>query len=194
MQAGLRKLGKIGNISIVGIGSFDPCSEVGDPITKYGNLACTYQFGAHVAVVEVNEETGHVRILDYAAAHDVGRAINRLALEGQIEGGVTQALGWTLWEEMLFRDGKVLNSNFTDYKLPLALDLPPIKVIIVEPGDPMGPYGAKGVGQTCSVPTAPAIANAIFDAVGVRITDLPITPEKILKALRTKKLKKEMGS
>ena len=166
-----------------------PTRKWGIPKTKYGNLACTYQFGAHVAVVKVCEETGHVQILDYVAAHDVGRAINMLTLEGQIEGGVTQAIGFTLWEEMLFQDGKVLNPNFTDFKIPLALDLPPIKVIIVEPGDPMGPFGAKGVGQTCSVPVAPAIANAIFDAVGIRITDLPITPEKILKALREKRLK-----
>lgn len=194
IRAGLIKLGKISHINIIGRGSFDPYSEIGDPVTKYGNFACTYQFGAHAAVVKVCEETGHVRVLDYAAAHDVGRAINRLTLEGQIEGGVTQALGYTLWEEMLFRDGKVLNPNFTDYKIPLALDLPPIKVIIVEPGDPMGPFGAKGIGQTCAVPTAPAIANAIFDAVGVRITDLPITPEKILKGLRAKKMKKEMSS
>jgi len=189
VQGGLLKLGKIGNINILGRGSFDPYSEVGDPKTKYGNLACTYQFGAHVAVVKVCEETGHVQILNYVAAHDVGRAINMLTLEGQIEGGVTQAIGFTLWEEMLFQDGRVLNPNFTDFKLPLALDLPPIKVIVVEPGDPMGPFGAKGVGQTCSVPVAPAIANAIFDAVGIRITDLPITPERILKALREKRLK-----
>jgi len=189
VQAGLLKMGKIGHINILGRGSFDPYSEVGDPKTKYGNLACTYQFGAHVAVVKVCEETGHVQLLDYVAAHDVGRAINMLTLEGQIEGGVTQAIGFTLWEEMLFQDGRVLNPNFMDFKLPLALDLPPIKVIIVEPGDPMGPFGAKGVGQTCSVPGAPAIANAIFDAVGIRITDLPITPEKILKALREKRLK-----
>ncbi len=186
MQAGLMKLGKIGNINILGRGSFDPYSEVGDPKTKYGNFACTYQFGAHAAVVRVCEETGHVEILDYVAAHDVGRAINGLTLEGQIQGGVAQGLGFTLWEELLFQNGKVLNPNFTDFKIPLALDLPPVKVIFVEPGDPMGPYGAKGVGQTCMVPVAPAIANAIFDAVGVRITDLPITQEKILNALREK--------
>lgn len=196
MQAGLIKLGKIGNINILGRGSFDPYSEVGDPKTKYGNFACTYQFGAHVAVVKVCEETGHVQILDYVAAHDVGRAINRLTLEGQIEGGVTQGLGFSLWEEMLFQDGKVVNPNFADFKIPLAVDVPPIKVIIVEPGDPMGPFGAKGIGQTCAVPVAPAIANAIFDAVGVRIRDLPITAEKILKALpgkEAKNSKKEQG-
>ncbi len=187
MQAGLLKLGKFGNINILGRGSFDPDSEVWDPKSKYGNIASTYQFAAHVAVVKVCEETGHIQILDYAAAHDVGRAINMLTLEGQIEGGVTQGIGYALWENYLFKDGKLLNPNFTDFKIPLAPDLPPIKNIIVEPGDPVGPFGAKGVGQTPLVPAAPAIANAIFDAVGVRITDLPITSGKILQALRERK-------
>ena len=109
-----------------------------------------------------------------------------LTLEGQIEGGVAQGIGFALWEDILFQDGKVLNPNFTDFKVPLALDLPHIKTIIVEPYDPIGPFGAKGVGQSCLVPAAPAIANAIFNAVGVRITDLPITSEKILKALSEK--------
>lgn len=187
LQAGLLTSGEIGNINILGRGTFDPDSEVWDPKTKYGNISITYQFGAHVAVVKVCEETGHVKIIDYVAAHDVGQAINMLTLEGQIEGGVAQGIGFALWEELLFQDGKVLNPNLTDFKIPLAVDLPPIKTIIVEPEDPVGPFGAKGVGQSCAVPVAPAIANAIFDAVGVRITELPITAEKILKALREKK-------
>lgn len=189
MHAGLMKIGKIHNINILGRGSFDPCSEVGDPKTKYGNFASTYQFGAHVAVVEVCELTGRVKILSYVAAHDVGRTINKLTLEGNIEGGVAQGLGFTLWEQFLFENGKVLNSNFTDYKVPLAPDTPPLDVILIETVDPMGPFGAKGIGQTCAVPGPAAIANAIFDAVGVRIADLPITQEKILEALKEKREK-----
>ena len=186
IRAGYTKLNKIGDFNILGKGSFDPPAEVGNWDTYLANISGTYQFGAHAAIVKVCENTGHVEILDYVAAHDVGRAINMLTLEGQIEGGVAQGIGFALWEDILFQDGKVLNPNFTDFKVPLALDLPHIKTIIVEPYDPIGPFGAKGVGQSCLVPAAPAIANAIFNAVGVRITDLPITSEKILKALSEK--------
>ena len=181
IQAGLFKLG---NINVLGQGSFDPDSEVPDPKTKYGNISSAYEFGAHVAVVRVCEETGNVEILDFVAAHDVGRAINPMLVEGQIEGGVAQGIGYALLEDMQLKNGKVLNPNFTDFKVPLAPDLPPIRTIMVETHDPQGPFGGKGLGEATIVPTAPAIANAIFDAVGVRIRDLPITSEKILKALK----------
>lgn len=181
IQAGLFKLG---NINVLGQGSFDPDSEVPDPKTKYGNISSAYEFGAHVAVVRVCEETGNVEILDFVAAHDVGRAINPMLVEGQIEGGVAQGIGYALLEDMQLKNGKVLNPNFTDFKVPLAPDLPPIRTIMVETRDPQGPFGGKGLGEATIVPTAPAIANAIFDAVGVRIRDLPITSEKILKALK----------
>ena len=181
IQAGLFKLG---NINVLGQGSFDPDSEVPDPKTKYGNISSAYEFGAHVAVVRVCEETGNVEILDFVAAHDVGRAINPMLVEGQIEGGVAQGIGYALLEDMQLKNGKVLNPNFTDFKVPLAPDLPPIRTIMVETYDPQGPLGGKGLGEATIVPTAPAIANAIFDATGVRIKDLPITSEKILKALK----------
>jgi CO/xanthine dehydrogenase Mo-binding subunit len=181
VQAALFRLGKG---EILGKGFFDPDSEVPDPKTKLGNTSCTYQFGAHVAVVKVHEDTGKVEILHYVAAHDAGRVLNPMTAEGQIEGGVAQGIGYALLEDMQLRNGKVLNPNFTDFKVPLAPDLPPVKCIFVETEDPKGPFGGKGLGEATIVSTAPAIANAIYDAIGVRFKDLPITPERIRKALR----------
>jgi CO/xanthine dehydrogenase Mo-binding subunit len=141
--------------------------------------------------VEVDTETGEVKVLKIAAAHDVGRALNPMAVEGQIEGGVSMGLGYGLNEEVVLEEGKMLNPNFADYALPTALDMPPIDPIIVETIDPEGPFGAKGMAEPANNPTAPAIANAVYDAVGVRITDLPITAEKVLKALKEKESGKQ---
>ena len=116
-------------------------------------------------------------------SHDVGQAINRKGLEGQIEGGVTQGIGYALVEEMCFEGGALSNGTLIDYKIPCILDAPRIDYLFIELGDPYGPFGAKGVAESVLVPTAPAIANAVFDAIGVRITDLPITPEKSLRKL-----------
>ena len=150
-----------------------------------------WMYGAHGVEVEVDTETGRVKILKVIAAHDVGKAINPVTCEGQIEGGVVQGIGTTLFEEIVIGEkGEVLNSSFLDYKMPTALDIPGIVPIIVEAPHKDGPYGAKGIGEMTLVPTAPAIANAIYDAIGVRIKDLPITPEKILKALKNSKIKK----
>jgi xanthine dehydrogenase molybdenum-binding subunit len=135
----------------------------------------------------VDEETGKVKVLDYVAAHDVGRAINPLLLEGQVYGGVVMGLGYALTEEVVTKDGQNMNANFRDYKLFTAKDAIRIKAPVVETYDEYGPFGAKGIGEPGCVPTAPAIANAIYDAVGVRIFDLPITPEKVLAALKEKK-------
>jgi xanthine dehydrogenase molybdenum-binding subunit len=152
-----------------------------------GNMSVTYAFGAHGVKVRVDEETGKVEVLDYVAAHDVGRAINPLLLEGQVYGGVVMGLGYALTEEVVTRDGKNMNANFRDYKLFTAKDSVRIKAPVVETYDEYGPFGAKGIGEPGCVPTAPAVANAIYDAVGVRITTLPITPEKVLAALKEKK-------
>jgi xanthine dehydrogenase molybdenum-binding subunit len=143
-------------------------------------------FAANFAEVEVDTETGDVKVLRIVSAIDVGKAINPLLMEGQIEGGLQMALGYALTEQvMVDKDtGRVLNPGFTDYKVLKASDMPPMDVIIVEAIDPTGPFGAKGVGECPVAPTAPAIANAIYNAIGVRIRDLPITPEKILKGLR----------
>jgi CO/xanthine dehydrogenase Mo-binding subunit len=151
-----------------------------------GNMSVTYSFGTHGVKVKVDEETGKVEILDYIAAHDVGKAINPLLLEGQVYGGVTMGLGYALTEEVIVKDGEIMNANFRDYKLFTTKDAIKIKAPIIETNDQHGPFGAKGIGEPGCVPTAPAIANAIYDAVGVRITDLPITPEKVLAAIKEK--------
>jgi CO/xanthine dehydrogenase Mo-binding subunit len=165
---------------------YDPVNENMDRDYK-GNMSETYAFGTHGARVKVDEETGKVKVLDYVAAHDVGKTINPLLLEGQVYGGVVMGLGYALSEEVIVRDGETMNANFRDYKLFTAKDAIKIIAPIIETQDKLGPYGAKGIGEPGCVPTAPAIANAIYDAVGVRIKDLPITPEKVLAAIKAKK-------
>jgi len=152
-----------------------------------GNMSMTYSFGAHGVKVKVDEETGKVEVLEYVAAHDVGRAVNPLLLEGQVYGGVVMGLGYALTEEVVTQNGKNMNANFRDYKLFTAKDAVKIKAPVIETIDKDGPFGAKGIGEPGCVPTAPAVANAVYDAVGVRIKDLPITPEKVLAALKEKK-------
>lgn len=173
-----------GGEPIIGKGSFDPDTVPADPLTRYGNISCAYPFAAQVAEVEVDTETGVVKVINFVAAHDVGRAINPLTSEGQVEGGVLQGIGWALMEEIKYKDGKVINPNFRDYKIPTSMDVPPVEVILVESNDPIGPFGAKALGEPPIVPVAPAIVNAIYDAVGIRIRDLPITPEKIIRAVK----------
>ena len=125
-----------------------------------------------------------MRVLDYVAAQDVGFAINPAAVEGQIHGGVTQGLGWALFEGFVYdENGQLLTSNLMDYALPHSVDVPRITPILVEVPSGLGPFGAKGVGEPPVVPVGATIANAIFDAVGVRVTQLPITPERLFKAM-----------
>jgi xanthine dehydrogenase molybdenum-binding subunit len=168
---------------------FDPDTENFDREFK-GNLSMTYAYGTHGVEVEVDKETGKVKILKYIAAHDVGRAINPMLLEGQVYGAAVMGAGYALTEQLILEKGEVMNPNFRDYKLLTAKDTIPIEPVIIETNDEAGPYGAKGIGEPGCVPSAPAIANAIYDAVGVRIRDLPITPEKVLKALKQKKEEK----
>jgi xanthine dehydrogenase molybdenum-binding subunit len=170
---------------------YDPPNENFDREFK-GNLSVTYAYGAHGVEVEVDRQTGRVRIVNYVAAHDVGKAINPMLLEGQISGGGVMGLGYALSEKMVYKNGRLMNANYLDYKLLTAKDIPPMQAVIVETDEKDGPFGAKGIGEPGLVPTAPAIANAIYDAVGVRIKDLPITPEKVLAALKAKE--KEGGS
>ena len=159
--------------------------RVGPYNEYYGDISATYPFAAHFAEVEVDRQTGEVAILRYVAAHDVGKAINPMAVEGQIEGGVAQGIGYALMEEIVFDpEGKIQNPNLQDYYWPTALDIPPVEPILIESMDPVGPYGAKGVGEPTVIPVAPAIANALYDATGVRFTELPMTSEKICLALK----------
>jgi CO/xanthine dehydrogenase Mo-binding subunit len=168
----------------VGTASFNPPTVPLDPETGQGKPFSTYVYATQIAEVEVDTETGWVDVLRVVAAHDCGRVINPMLGEGQIEGGVAMGIGYALTEEIVFRDGVQVNPNFTDYVMPTILDVPPIDVVMVEKHDPTGPFGAKGVGEPTLVPTAAAILNAIYDAVGVRIRSLPATPEKVLRALQ----------
>jgi CO/xanthine dehydrogenase Mo-binding subunit len=143
------------------------------------------QYGVHVARVAVDPETGEVRVLDYVAVQDVGFAINPGEVEGQVYGGVTQGLGWALFEQLVYdENGQLLTSTFMDYALPHSVDIPHFTSILVEVPSVLGPFGAKGVGEPPVVPVGATIANAIFDAVGVRVTQLPITPERLYRAMQ----------
>ncbi|MBW2120621.1 MAG: molybdopterin-dependent oxidoreductase [Deltaproteobacteria bacterium] len=164
----------------------DPVSKPSDRETGYGNICPTWVFGAQVAEVEVDRETGQVTVIRVIAAHDVGKAINPCAVEGQFEGAIVQGIGMALSERIIWQDGAVANRYLGDYKLPTTMDTPGIETILVETNDPYGPFGAKGVGEAAIVPTAAAIANAVYDATGVRIRELPITAEKVLAALKQK--------
>ncbi len=137
----------------------------------------------------MDKETGQVKVLKVTAAHDCGTVVNPMSVEGQVEGSIHMALGQTLTEEVQLEEGKALNPSFKDYKLISAMDIPQVESVHVDVYDPIGPFGAKEVGEGAILPTAPAVANAIYDAVGVRIKDMPITPEKILKALKEKEKK-----
>src|ERR1019366_9975033 len=125
-------------------------------------------------------ETGEITIERYVVAQDVGFAINPTGIEGQIEGGVAQGLGQALSEEIVFHEGRVMNSNLTDYKMPTAMDVPPIESILRECASEPGPFGAKGVGEPPCIEPLATVANAVAAATGVRITDAPITAEKVL--------------
>lgn len=162
---------------------FEPDSEFQDKGYK-GNVSGTYAFASQAIEVEVDTYTGNVRVLDVHVAQDVGRVLNPLGLTGQIEGGVVMGMGYALTEELLVENGRVLNPSFHDYRLPTATDTPEIHFYPIETYDQKGPYGSKGVGEAPLIPTPPAIANAVSDAIGIKIDDLPITPEKVLKALK----------
>ncbi|MGI6630576.1 MAG: xanthine dehydrogenase family protein molybdopterin-binding subunit [Bacillota bacterium] len=174
-----------GGATIIGKGSFIPPGvTMVDSETKIGNVSCAYPFVTQIVEVEVNRETGQVKLLNIVSAHDLGKAINPMMAKGQVVGAVAQGIGFALTEEMVEDQGIIKNQGFKHYDMPRSLDMPPITTILVESNDPNGPYGAKGLGEPALTAIAPAIANAIYDAVGVRINSLPITPEKILQALK----------
>ncbi len=171
------------------VGSWDSKTVMHDD-KVYGNIAPAYSFAAQAVEVEVDTETGQVTVVNSFVSDDCGKAFNPQAVHGQSNGAAAQAIGWTLYEHMQLEGGRLMNGNFADYTMPTADALPALQSGIVESNDPNGPHGAKGASETAILPGAPAIANAVFDAVGVRITDLPITPEKVLAALR---LQKQVG-
>jgi CO/xanthine dehydrogenase Mo-binding subunit len=164
------------------------CEATFDPPTSplnengQGSPYAVFGFGAHMAEIEVDVELGTVRVRKVTAAHDVGRAINPTLIEGQIEGGVAQGIGMALMEE--FFPGK--GENLHDYLIPSAGDVPPVESILIEDPSSIGPFGAKGIGEQAVIPTAPAILNAIYDAVGVRIRKVPATPDRVRAAILAK--------
>ena len=164
---------------------FEPGSEFQDR-QFMGNVSDAYAFAAQAVEVEVDTYTGNVRVLDIYVAQDVGKVLNPLGLAGQIEGGVVMGMGYALTEELVVVEGRVINPSFHDYRLPTASDIPKIHFHPIETEDPHGPYGAKGVGEAPLIPTAAAIANAVADAIGVGLSALPITPERVLEALEGK--------
>ncbi len=169
---------------------YEPPSELPDWKKGVGNMSATYAYGTQGVEVEVDTLTGEVRIVNMVAAHDVGRVLNQQTLAGQTYGALAQGIGYALYEQIQTKQGRILNPTFTDYKMPTVAEMDfPIHLEFVETDDPAGPFGAKGIGEPGMVPTAPAIANAIYDAVGVRIRHLPITPEKVLAALEEKREK-----
>jgi CO/xanthine dehydrogenase Mo-binding subunit len=161
--------------------------SIGSKVTHMagmGGLSHVTGFAAQVAEVEVDPETGEVKLLKLLTAHDVGRILNPVGHQGQINGGVVQGIGYALMEELRVEDGRVTNLSLGDYKLPSIADLPPLKTVLLDSHHGVGPYNIKAIGEVPTTPVAPAIANAVYNAVGVRIRELPITSEKVYEALR----------
>lgn len=179
------RLFRRGGSPIVASGSFDADSVLQDE-TRYGNESGAYNFGCQGAEIEVDPETGQVKVLHYAAASDCGTVIYPLGAEGQVEGSVAQGLGYALIEGLKVEDGRPMNPNFSDYRIPSMRDMPLLSHQFAESYEPTGPFGAKGLGELGMDPTAAVISNGIFDAVGIRIKTLPITPEKVLRAIKEK--------
>jgi len=182
-----KKINAGGN-SLKAEASFFPHTDKPSQKTGKGEkLYVAYTFVTQIIDVSVDTDTGIVDVLHVYTAADIGKAINPQNAEGQVEGGTVQGMGMALMEEQVIKEGITLNANLTGYLAPTSMDTPQFTTRFVENEDSEGPYGAKGIGEPALIGTAPAIANAIFDAIGVRIYELPITPEKILKALKNKR-------
>ena len=175
---------------IISKATFGTMSNQADPETGHYRTYERHVFGTHICEIEVDTETGMIDILRYVAVHDPGKVVNPMLLKGQIEGGVAMGIGQALFEDMREdpETGQLRNNSFADYLLPTAKDMPRQLIAdFVEYPDPESAFGALGIGEATSVPTCPAIANALYDAVGVRITELPMTPQRVLEAIAKKK-------
>jgi 4-hydroxybenzoyl-CoA reductase subunit alpha len=172
---------------VIGRGFYQPPAKEPTTLLKEdGDISAAYSFSSQAAEVEVDRETGVVKVLNFVTSHDSGRSINPMALEGQLEGSVICGMGQAITEEFIREDGATLNPTFLNYKLPTAMEIPNIDSIHIVSNDPLGPYGAKEAGEGTQVATIPAITNAISDATGIRIKELPVNPETILKGLNRK--------
>ncbi|MCF8078137.1 MAG: molybdopterin-dependent oxidoreductase [Desulfobacterales bacterium] len=176
--------------SIVGTGKYKPPELGGKFKGAAVGTSPAYGCSAQVVEVEVDMETGHIKVEKMTDAHDCGLAINKTSVEGQMHGSLSMGLGEALYEEVKFDEkGRVINSDLAEYKIPTSLDMPNVDTIIVESDEPNGPFGAKEVGEGAIMPTIPAILNAVYDATGVRIYELPLTPERVYMALKKAKKK-----
>ncbi|MEN6369702.1 MAG: molybdopterin cofactor-binding domain-containing protein, partial [Thermotogota bacterium] len=160
-----------------------PFTDGIDPETGQGDIWPDFTFGAQAVEIAVDTETGEIELLKCVACHDVGRAINPAAVRGQIAGGSHQGLGYALMEEYVVDRGVTKTPSFAEYLIPTSCDFPDTEVIALESGTGIGPFGAKGIGEPSLTPAAPAVANALADALGVRIFELPLTPDRVLKAV-----------
>jgi CO/xanthine dehydrogenase Mo-binding subunit len=166
------------------LGKFNaPVGETIDPHTGQGKAFPDFTYGTQAAEVEVDLETGKVWVRQLTSCYDVGRAVNRQSVEGQLEGGAVMGIGYALTEDCVLEQGALKTRHLAEYLLPTAMDCPDIKTILIESGNGLGPFGAKGVGEPSLTPTAAAIANAVRDAIGARVHELPITPERVFMTL-----------
>jgi CO/xanthine dehydrogenase Mo-binding subunit len=177
-------------------GDFEPMSlaaiaakagKTGGPVVGHAQInaqGAAPSFGTHLVDVEVDRETGRVTVVRYTVVQDAGKAVHPAYVEGQFQGGAVQGIGWALNEEYIYgEDGRLENPGFLDYRIPVASDVPMIDTVIVEVPNPRHPYGVRGVGETPIVPPMAAITNAVADALGIRFTELPMSPPKVLKAI-----------
>jgi len=171
----------------IGFAWYDNTTKDVDHETNQGDAYACYIYATQVVDVEVDDETGEVGVLHIFAAHDVGRAINPMLVEQQIEGAVVQGMGYGMMEEVILEKGITKTPSFTKYLIPTILDAPEISTAIIEEPVERGPFGAKGVGEGAIIPLAAALVNAVYDAIGIRFKSLPITPEKVLAALAAQK-------
>jgi CO/xanthine dehydrogenase Mo-binding subunit len=160
-----------------------PFNATLDPDDLKGDVFPDFTFGAHAVEVAVDTETGEITLLKSVACHDIGRAINPVAVEGQIQGGSAQGLGYALIEEVQVEEGIIQTPSLSEYLIPTSNDIPITEAIVLESGTGVGPFGAKGIGEPALTPAAPAVANAVANAIGARIHDLPLTPERVLTAV-----------
>ena len=164
--------------------------STGGPVSSVGSVnlsSSSHGYATHIVDLEIDPKTGKTDVSRYTAIQDVGKAIHPSYVEGQMQGGAAQGIGWALNEEYyISKKGKMENSSFLDYRMPTSLDLPMIETIIVENENKDHPFGVRGVGEVPIVPPLAAVANAIHDALGIRLYDLPMKPEKIIKELKSK--------
>jgi xanthine dehydrogenase molybdenum-binding subunit len=174
---------QMGGRTLVAEAFYDPPTAMLDKDLR-GNVSAAYGFAAQAVLLDVEPATGRIEVRRVASAHDVGRALNPLAAEGQIHGGIHMGLGYALSERLVVEDGQVLTATFMDYAVLKAADMPELVVRLIETNDTEGPFGAKGLGESGVIPISAAVANAVHDAIGVRFTELPITPARVHAALQ----------